>query len=177
MLLVGGEPEQLAHDRQIDQERMPDRIWFTSVTVRPPITAVSPSATSSWFSAFCFLMVKPRSAAARVRMSDRSATTFISTWRLLVTCGVTFSLIPVSLKLTVALGGPGRAAGARAHIDHADRNVLTDVDEGFAVVQRGDEWLRLHIGHFHPLQRLHEGRRDRTRRWQSARPLRGPGSR
>ena len=115
MLLVGGEPEQLADDREIDQERNA-RLGSgrSSVTVRPPMTAVSPSATRSWLSAFCFRMVKPRSAAARAGCPTARRATFISTWRLLVTCGVTVSLIPVSLKCTVALGGPGcRSSRAR----------------------------------------------------------------
>ena len=30
---------------------MPERLLVTSVTVRPPMTAVSPSLTSSWLSA------------------------------------------------------------------------------------------------------------------------------
>ena len=32
---------------------MPVRVLFTSVTVRPPMTAVSPSFTRSWLSVFC----------------------------------------------------------------------------------------------------------------------------
>ena len=43
---------------------MPERLFFTSVTVRPPITAVSPSLTRSWLVASCLVKMKPRSAAA-----------------------------------------------------------------------------------------------------------------
>ena len=74
------------------------------VTVRPPITAVSPSLTRIWLSACCVWNVKPMSTEEGFT-EEFSACTSMSTWRLAVTWGVTFRLMPVCSKRTVARGG------------------------------------------------------------------------
>ena len=76
----------------------------------------------------------------------------IAICRLLVTCGVTVSRIPVSLNCTLAVAVAAGAAG----VDHPDRRFLTHEDVGLAVVQRGDDRLRLDVGEVHPLQRAQE---------------------
>ena len=108
---IAGEAEQLADDRQAAQERDARAgLGAPAVTVRPPMTAVSPSLTRSWLSAFCFGKMKPRSAAASGWIAERSVWSCISIWRLLVTCGVTVSRIPVSLNCTLARAVPAGAA-------------------------------------------------------------------
>src|SRR5437763_1171318 len=77
---------------------------LTDVTVRPPITAVSPSLTRIWLSACCVWNVKPMSTDDGFT-AEFSACTSMSTWRLAVTCGVTFRLMPVCSNRTVARGG------------------------------------------------------------------------
>ena len=69
------------------------------------MTAVSPSPTSSCVSACWVWNVKPMSTGA-VCTLERSACTSIRTCRFDVTWGVTFRLMPVCSKVTVARGTP-----------------------------------------------------------------------
>jgi len=56
--------EQPADDRQVDEERN-SRLGLRGLrTVRPPITAVSPSPTRSWVSPACLPKMKPTSDEA-----------------------------------------------------------------------------------------------------------------
>ena len=49
---------------RLDNSGMPEWLLVTVVTVSPPMTAVSPSATRSWFLVSCFAMMKLGTAHA-----------------------------------------------------------------------------------------------------------------
>ena len=106
--------KRLPMSGRLERSGMPDLVFSTVVTVSPPITAVSPSATSSWFLVSCLATMKPRSAAARVWMLERSVARSREIWPSLVTCGVTSSLMPVSRNCTLARTATPAPVGALA---------------------------------------------------------------
>ena len=73
---------------------MPVRFVDTCVCVRPPMTAVSPSATSTSLCDSRLLVLGP--AALMLTSCSCVASTIRLTWRLAVTRGVTLSLMPIS---------------------------------------------------------------------------------
>ena len=75
---------------------IPDRTSAFSVTVRPPITTVSPSRTSTRDSAFCLRKITPTSEGAR-SADERSADSSSKTSSVSVIRGVTSRITPVSL--------------------------------------------------------------------------------
>ena len=106
------------------------------------MTAVSPSSTRSWLSAFCFWKMKPRSAAASGWIAERSVWSFIMIWRLLVTCGVTVNRIPVSLNCTLARAAPlapaDEASMTRTGVSSPTRMSASRLS---SVVMTGSAWM------------------------------------
>src|SRR5256885_491586 len=97
-------PNSLPRSGRSTRNGIPVFVTVTEVTVRPPMTAVSPSLTRIWLSACCVWNVKPMSTDEGFT-AEFSACTSISTWRFAVTCGVTLRLMPVCSNRTVARGG------------------------------------------------------------------------
>ena len=134
---------------------MPVLVLVTWVTVRPPMTAVSPSSTRSWLSAFCFWKMKPRSAAASGWIADRSVWSCIRHLPVVGDVRGDRETDTGLLELHVGLGLP---AGAGRRVDDADRRLLTHEDVGLAVVERRDDRLRLDVGEVGALERAQEAR-------------------
>src|SRR2546426_786122 len=121
---------------------IPDFVTVTSVTVRPPMTAVSPSFTRIWLSACCVWNVKPMSTDAGFTL-ERSACTSINTCRFAVTCGVTFRLMPVCSNRTVARGtAPAVAPAVLTSITRIGTRSPTRISAGrlSSVVIVGSAW-------------------------------------
>ena len=136
---------------------MPVRFRVTSVTVRPPMTAVSPSLTSSRLVAICLAKLKPRSAAARACTADRSVREVHQD--LPVVGHVRRDRQPdAGLPELHRRAGRSALPGLRrAGVNDPDRRFLADQDVGLVVVQGGDGRLGLDVGQVHPLERAQEG--------------------
>src|SRR3989441_8967173 len=94
-------PNSLPRIGRSTRNGIPLLVTVIEVTVRPPMTAVSPSLTRIWLSACWGWNVNPMSTDAGFT-EEISACTSISTWRFAVTCGVTLRVIPVCSQRTVA---------------------------------------------------------------------------
>jgi hypothetical protein len=98
--------------REIHEDGDAGAVVATSVTVRPPMTAVSPSSTISRVVPCCCWKITPMSVAASCAL-ERSACSCIRIRRSAVMCGVTRSRIPVSTSSAVARGACRSRTGRR----------------------------------------------------------------
>src|SRR2546428_115335 len=121
---------------------IPFLVTVTSVTVSPPITAVSPSLTRIWLSACWVWNVKPMSTDDGWTL-DRSAWSSMRICRFAVTCGVTFRLMPVCWKFTVARGAAPPVVGALTSTTRIGTRSANRISAGrlSSVVMVGSAWM------------------------------------